>query len=165
MPRRLHCCFARSMRGREEGLVSLNAGATAGVVGFLQGVQKHPDLGCKCQRSIAREPVVSSTIAGRDERAQRYTSLLKPHTGRAGSLFEVGSSDRGSAECRHRALEMVGVCATGDICVSRWPSICGLAQRSETPCSEHQFELEGRRYFAGLTAAAVVGDGFQPAHQ
>lgn len=114
-------------------MVCVNIGATAGVGGVLQGMQKRPDLERVGPRQYTPQLVVSPGITNRG----RYTQLHGPHpvscADRAGFPTGLGTShgDAG-AERRDRAVEMVGLLRATGRRILRRSGISGLAARTQT---------------------------------
>lgn len=94
--------------GGAEVLVHIYPGATAGITGVLQGMQKHPVLARACPESKVARNVVSSITASVRNQPVEGGSHLESRAGRACSPFDVGAPDgRSGEECRDRAVDTI----------------------------------------------------------
>lgn len=94
-------------------MVRIYSRATAGVVGGLQSVSKHPGPERACRGPNTPQLVASSSSPKPVERRQLEGSDLEPRAGAAGSSSDVGAYDgRSGTQCSERAVGVVDIFAT-----------------------------------------------------
>ena len=119
MSRRLHDLLEPGMRGSKTStLVHVDAGATAGVAGFLQGVQKRSNCTRACRSAHPPQLMGSFRIAHYlVGHTQLGVAHLEPRTGLVDSPADVGTfigASAGSSVGKH-PHRVVGTVAAGAV--------------------------------------------------